>query len=161
MARTGTVNGHIPGTSPSTSVASEIPTQWSKPPRGFLKCNIGSAWSPTSLTGGGGWIIRDSAAAARDLRLKKIMFEFSSSQAAQALGNPLVTASSYQACHDVLRNIFSTANSTLSSVPDSCNSATTAIATSATNIWFHQSYIASNGPQWLAPLLAEEAVGLV
>lgn len=184
------LHGHIPGTSPSMSVASEIPTQWCKPPRGFLKCNIGSVWSPTSLTAGGGWIIRDSAgktlwhsrrafsgirsklqadllviswaaSAARDLRLKKIIFEFSSPQAEQALGNPLVSGISYQACHDVLRNIFSTANSTISSVPDTCNFAATAIGTSATNIWFQQSYLASNGPQWLAPLLAEEAVGLV
>lgn len=32
---------------------------WSKPPIGFIKCNVGSSWIPTHMHSGGSWIVRD------------------------------------------------------------------------------------------------------
>ncbi|KAL1188491.1 hypothetical protein V5N11_005921 [Cardamine amara subsp. amara] len=33
--------------------------KWKPPDTGWLKCNIGSAWSNNTQLGGGGWVLRD------------------------------------------------------------------------------------------------------
>ncbi|KAG2307175.1 hypothetical protein Bca52824_026923 [Brassica carinata] len=37
----------------------ELPIGWIKPPRGCLKCNVGSSWMSSSPISGASWILRD------------------------------------------------------------------------------------------------------
>ncbi|KAF3535347.1 hypothetical protein F2Q69_00020784 [Brassica cretica] len=78
-----------------------------------------------------------ASAAVMDLKLKNTVFEFSYSEAVDALNNPL--------------------ESGLLLVPDTCNRAASAIADSITRDQRLQSYIATGGPRWLSDLLSKEA----
>ena len=99
------------------------------------QCNIGSSWSGSSSVSGASWIIRNSmrkvlyhsrrsfsgvvskahasllamscaSAAVMDLKLKNTVFEFSYSEAVDALNNPLEVPSCYYMCYDVFKNVL-------------------------------------------------------
>ncbi|CAN7011472.1 unnamed protein product, partial [Brassica rapa subsp. trilocularis] len=93
----------------------------------------------------------------QDLKLKDIVFEFSSQEAANALNNPVEFPSYYYMCYDVFKNIYSVPKSSLSLVSDTCNQAAAAIADSVTRDHRVQSYVAAGGPRWLSDLLIREA----
>ncbi|KAF2578138.1 hypothetical protein F2Q70_00013172 [Brassica cretica] len=180
------LHGHITESLVVTQPEPGVVSEWTKPPTSFLKCNVGSSWSQASSVGGAGWIIRDSsgkalvhsrrsfsgissstqadlmalswaAAALVDLRLKNVMFEFSSPSVAEVLNNPLINPFSYHNCYEVLRNVHAVARCSLQLVSTSSNTAAYAIALSVTRDNRHHSYVASNGPSWLASLLSQEA----
>ncbi|KAH0873667.1 LOW QUALITY PROTEIN: hypothetical protein HID58_071029 [Brassica napus] len=156
---------------------------WVKPSGYFLKCNVGSSWSQYSGTCGASWLLRDfkgnvllhsrrafsgvlssvqadflalswSAAAMSDLKMKKIIFEFSSIQAGLALEHPLAHPASYYSCHQDYK-FYSRKQPP--SVPITCNSPAIQIATSVTRDHRYHSYVARLGPNWLAASLSKEA----
>ncbi|KAH0856970.1 hypothetical protein HID58_085231 [Brassica napus] len=75
-----------------------------------------------------------ATAAVVDLKLKNVIFEFSSAEAATAV-----------------------VRSKIQLVSVTSNNAASAIALSVTRDLRHHSYVASNGPRWLSPLLSVEA----
>ncbi|KAF2564226.1 hypothetical protein F2Q70_00018912 [Brassica cretica] len=154
------LHGCLPD-SPIVSTISPVAVPvWSKPPALALKCNIGATWSATSPVSGADLLALSWASAAViDLKLKNIMFEFSSVKAADALNNPLEHPSSYHLCHEVLNNVYSLPKSGLCLVSDNCNVAASAIADSVTKDRRLQSYVAFGGPHchWLSAVLLQEA----
>lgn len=173
---------------PASSNAYATSAMWSKPPNTFLKCNIGSAWSSSSTVSGAGWIIRNpsgkvlyhsrrsfsgvtsniqasvlavswASAAVVDLKLKNVLFEFSSVETANVLQQPVVFPSLYHICYEIFSNTFSLPRSSLHLVPVSCNHAASSIADSVVRDQRLQSYVATGGPQWLSLLLEKEATG--
>ncbi|KAH0860322.1 hypothetical protein HID58_088583 [Brassica napus] len=148
---------------------------WSKPPVSWVKCNIGSSWDSSSLFGGAMLHSRRSfncvssavqmdlmalawaSSAVVDLKLKNVIFEFSSAEAAMVIQNPLLSPFNYKNCYEILRSVQAIVRSKLQLVSVTSNNAASAIAVSVTRDLRHHSYVASNGPQWLAPLLSAEA----
>ncbi|KAF2604752.1 hypothetical protein F2Q70_00028853 [Brassica cretica] len=98
-----------------------------------------------------------STKAMKDLKFKNVMIEFSSTEAAGALTNPLNHPCTYQACHDILRAVHSLVGSRLLMVPVSSNVAAYEIACSVIRDHRHQSYVARSGPRWLSSFLLIEA----
>ncbi|KAF2608525.1 hypothetical protein F2Q68_00044751 [Brassica cretica] len=118
---------------------------WVKPSDSFLKCNadfLALSWSAATMS---------------DLKMKKIIFEFSSIQGGLALEHPLAHPASYYSCHQVFRIINSIQGSTLHLIPITCNSPAIQIATSVTRDHRYRSYVARLGPNWLAASLSKEA----
>ncbi|KAG5389929.1 hypothetical protein IGI04_031470 [Brassica rapa subsp. trilocularis] len=182
-----TLNGHLKETGEGLHVDPGESHLWSKPPVSWVKCNIGSSWDSSSLFGGAGWIIRDAhgkallhsrrsfnhvlsavqmdlmalawaTSAVVDLKLKNVIFEFSSAEAAMIIQNPLLSPFNYKNCYEILRSVQQAiVRSKLQLVSVTSNNAASAIAVSVTRDLRHHSYVASNGPQWLAPLLSAEA----
>ncbi|WZZ61746.1 hypothetical protein YC2023_061853 [Brassica napus] len=74
------------------------------------------------------------------------MIEFSSTEAAGALINPLDHPCTHQVCHDILRAVHSLVGSRLLMVPVSSNVAAYEIACSVIRDHRHQSYVARSGP---------------
>ena len=97
-----------------------------------------------------------ASTAVQDLKLKDIVFEFSSQEAVNALNNPVEFSSYYYMCYDVFKNIYSVPKSSLSLVSDTCNQAAAAIADSVTRDHRVQSYVAAGGPRRLSDLLIRE-----
>lgn len=166
--------------------SSAVVSTWSKPPPSFLKCNVGASWSTTSSVSGAGWIIRNStgrvlshsrralrratssfqahlmalswaSAAVIDLKLKNVVFEFSSPEAAEALNNPLKHPSMYHLCQNIYKNVYSSSKSGMALVSDEGNVVASAIAVSVTRDHRLQSYVATGGPRWLSDVLVKEA----
>ncbi|KAF3501768.1 hypothetical protein F2Q69_00044423 [Brassica cretica] len=175
------LNGHLKEIVEGLQVDPGVGCFWSKPPLSWVKCNIGSSWDSSSLLGGAGWIIRDAygkalvhsrrsfngmssafqidlvalawaTAAVVDLKLKNVIFEFSSAEAATVLHNPLLSPFNYKRCYEILRNVQAVVRSKLQLVSVTSNKAASAIALSVTRDLRHHSYVASNGPRWLYPL---------
>ncbi|KAF3509650.1 hypothetical protein F2Q69_00002484 [Brassica cretica] len=153
----------IPVSSVVVSTAMDEAVLWLK-----LHGDLGeSSITPQTDHGGASWIVRDSfgkvmfhsrrsfnditsavqadlmavswsAAAMADLKLRNIMFEFSSAGAAEALESPSLFPSSYYLCYEVFRFIHMIPRSSLQLVPVSCNSTASAIALSVTrdNRWY-------------------------
>lgn len=170
-------------TSQSTTIVEEV---WLKPPPAFVKCNIGSSWSSTSSFSGAGWIIRDAygntlmhsrrsfsgissslqadvvalswaTAAVVDLRMKNVIFEFSSTEAVTLFSNPLASPFCYQSYYEILRNVHTVVRSKIQWVPESSNMAASAVALSVTRDNRRPSYVSRGGPSWLFPILSAEA----
>ena len=179
------VLSEVPSTS---SVQPPVSPLWTKPPSSFLKCNVGSSWSPTSGIAGASWLIHDSkgevllhsrrsfcgitskpqcdllalswaAEAMLDLKKEKIIFEFSSVAANSALMDPLSHPAVYHACHRLMWLINAIQGSSLHQVPELCNSPALHIADSVIRDHRLQSYVASNGPSWLRSSISNEAAG--
>lgn len=107
-------------------------------------------------------MVIDSSAALVDLKLRNIMFEFSSVRTAEALTNPLLSHSSYHLSYEVFLvcSCYPKKQSTFGTcviMTLSCNSAAYAIVPSVTRDNRHHSYVASNEPSWLSTMLAIEA----
>ncbi|WZZ85660.1 hypothetical protein YC2023_114239 [Brassica napus] len=98
-----------------------------------------------------------ATAAVVDLKLKNVIFEFSSAEAATVLHNPLLSPFNYKSCYEILRNVQAVVRSKIQLVSVTSNNAASAIALSVTRDLRHHSYVASNGPRWLSPLLSVEA----
>ncbi|XP_013589281.1 PREDICTED: uncharacterized protein LOC106297621 [Brassica oleracea var. oleracea] len=126
------LHGVLPDFTSSNPLNQVTSPTWIIPSDSFLKCNVGSSWSQYSGTCGASWLLRDSkgnvllhsrrafsgilssvqadllvlswsADAMSDLKMKKIIFEFSSIQAGLALEHPLAHPASYYSCHQVFR----------------------------------------------------------
>ncbi|RID73504.1 hypothetical protein BRARA_B00656, partial [Brassica rapa] len=180
------LNGHLKEIGEGLHVDPGESHIWSKPPVSWVKCNIGSSWDSSSLFGGAGWIIRDAhgkallhsrrsfnhvlsavqmdlmalawaTSAVVDLKLKNVIFEFSSAEAAMIIQNPLLSPFNYKNCYEILRSVQAIVRSKLQLVSVTSNNAASAIAVNVTRDLRHHSYVASNGPQWLPPLLSAEA----
>lgn len=104
------------------------------------------------------WFISWAVAAIFDLRLRNVIFEFSSVEAGGTLENPRSFPPMYQACHTSLRIIDSIQGSSLQQVSEQCNSPALQIAQSVIQGCRHHSYVARGGPCWLFPLLSKEAI---
>ncbi|KAL0727517.1 hypothetical protein Bca4012_023610 [Brassica carinata] len=93
----------------------------------------------------------------KNLKFKNVLVEFSSTEAAGALNDPLSRPFAYQACHDILRAVHSLVGSKLLLVSVSNNVAAFEIAYSVTRDHRLQSYVARSGPRWLNFLIMMEA----
>ncbi|KAG5396596.1 hypothetical protein IGI04_018410 [Brassica rapa subsp. trilocularis] len=91
-----------------------VPQKWQKPPASFLKCNVGSSLDGGSTIAGAAWVVRDArgvvllhsgrafanvsslhqanvmalhwaAESMSDLKLKKVVFEFSALEVKKAM----------------------------------------------------------------------------
>ncbi|CAN6863584.1 unnamed protein product, partial [Brassica oleracea] len=169
------LNGHLKEIGEGLHVDPGKSHLWSKPPVSWVKCNIGSSWDSSSLFGGALLHSRRSfncvssavqmdlmalawaSSAVVDLKLKNVIFEFSSAEAAMVIQNPLLSPFNYKNCYEILRSVQAIVRSKLQLVSVTSNNAASAIAVSVTRDLRHHSYVASNGPQCLAPLLSAEA----
>lgn len=180
------VQGLLSGTAAPLQLNQGTHIGWEKPPHSFVKCNVGSSWVPSSGVCGTAWLLRDAngkvilhsrrafsgitsalqadllavswaASAIKDLKIQKVILEYSSPYVGLALANPVDHPLHYQSCHHLLRDIHSMHNCSLQHVPDICNSPALEIAMSVTRDNRSQSYVARHGPIWLASLLSQEA----
>ncbi|KAH0843435.1 hypothetical protein HID58_092020 [Brassica napus] len=144
------------------------------------------SWSSASMYCGAGWIIRNSVGkvllhsrrsfsgvrspvqagllaitwattSVKEHKLRNVQFEFSSSEAADALNNPLDFPLVYAECYKALGSVYSLPKSSIALVHGTCNKAASAIADSVISGQRFHSYVSSGGPRWLAMMLDEEA----
>lgn len=170
----------------SLSLAPTI-EKWQKPLASCLKCNVGSSWDESSQKGGAAWVVRDdkgralhhsrrafsnvssvfqanilalhwAAEAMRDLKLRKVIFEFSAMELKKAMEHPLLCFGEYQSVSYTLSTIYSIGNAKISYVSSSCNLIANLIAVSVTRDQRHHSYVARNGPGWLSTQICQEAL---
>ncbi|KAG2299660.1 hypothetical protein Bca52824_036132 [Brassica carinata] len=162
------------------------PKYWKKPPFGFVKCNIGTSWSPHSRHSGSSWIIMDfrgkalvhSRRALIDmgsgleadiaslswaiedvlrLRWNKVVFEISSRRLWEALKKPSSAPALSQATSDLLISLNRLSQYQIELVPLSCNTVAEEIAKSVVRDNRLQSYVAQGGPSWLSNIILVEA----
>ncbi|KAH0929023.1 hypothetical protein HID58_014750 [Brassica napus] len=158
---------------------------WKKPPSTAVKCNVGSAWSASNSTSGAAWILRDSGGEAvlhsrrsfvgvrsqleadmiahvwtsealSDLKLNRVILETSSSQLPQFLALQAVPRTLH-ILWKRLRKALDHIKCRHFLVRKECNRVASAIATSALQSQWHQSYISANGPRWLNACIRREA----
>ncbi|KAL0866109.1 hypothetical protein Bca101_045227 [Brassica carinata] len=161
--------------------------KWQKPSVSCLKCNVGSSWDEVSKKGGAAWVVRDekgrtlhhsrrafsnvcslfqanisalhwAAEAMRDLKLRKVIFEFSALEVKNAMDHPLLCFRESQSVSHALSAIYSIGDAKISYVSSSCNLIANLIAVSVTRDHRYQSYVARNGPAWLATQIGQEAL---
>lgn len=168
-------------------VAPSMPNQqWSKPPVGVVKCNIGCSWSAISNTCGGAWIVRDSngnalchsrrrfgeitsllqaeqvtfswaTTAMKDLRWTRVIMEVSSPRIHDILFNPGGAQDQSPWNIETLNSLLSFEVGSFNLVSSEANTIATAIATSVTRDNRSQSYVAYKGPVWLEARIIHEA----
>ncbi|KAG5399911.1 hypothetical protein IGI04_014518 [Brassica rapa subsp. trilocularis] len=180
------LHGYLQKCSNVLPIAPSSERKWSSPPLSILKCNIGVSWSSASMYCGAGWIIRNSVGkvllhsrrsfsgvrspiqagllaitwattSVKEHKLRNVQFEFSSSEAADALNNPLDFPLVYAECYKALGSVYSLPKSSIALVHGTCNKAASAIADSVISGQRFHSYVSSGGPRWLAMMLDEEA----
>ena len=98
-----------------------------------------------------------AAEAMRDFKLKKVVFEFSALEVKKAMDHPLLCFGNFQPVSHALSAISSIRDAKISYVPSSCNLIANLIAVSVTRDQRYQSYVARNGPAWLATQIGQEA----
>ena len=184
-----TVNSCVESTAtPAVAPTIETPKRtWSKPPRGLLKCNVGTSWQPSNLGSGASWIVRDeignpvihsrrafsgvlseleaslrslawSIMALSDLHLDKVIIEFSCVMMAEALLNPTKFPEVQYLIQETLQSLHRFSTYTLNHVEPEKNRVAKLIAVSVTKDQRYQSYVAQGGPAWLAHTIQREAL---
>ncbi|XP_048613193.1 uncharacterized protein LOC125574792 [Brassica napus] len=184
-----TVNSGVESTAtPAVAPTIETPKRtWSKPPRGLLKCNVGTSWQPSNLGSGASWIVRDeignpvihsrrafsgvlseleaslrslawSIMALSDLHLDKVIIEFSCVMMAEALLNPTKFPEVQYLIQETLQSLHRFSTYTLNHVEPEKNRVAKLIAVSVTKDQRYQSYVAQGGPAWLAHTIQREAL---
>lgn len=157
-----------------------------KPPMGFIKCNVGFSWSPYHQRAGAFWLVRDSSGKAlyharraffgitsshhasmsafawaseamADLKLDRVLMEVSTGMIRQVLNHP----ESFMHLSDLVErsNVAALRFSScrLQMVPTTCNTLVMEIAESVTRDQRWESYVATHGPAWLEPRIRQEA----
>ncbi|KAL0697544.1 hypothetical protein Bca4012_053666 [Brassica carinata] len=94
----------------------------------------------------------------RDLKLRKVIFEFSALEVKNAMDHPLLCFRESQSVSHALSAIYSIGDAKISYVSSSCNLIANLIALSVTRDHRYQSYVARNGPAWLATQIGQEAL---
>ncbi|KAH0883486.1 hypothetical protein HID58_059582 [Brassica napus] len=89
--------------------------------------------------------------------LLKVVFEFSALEVKKAMDHPLLCFGNFQPVSHALSAISSIRDAKISYVPSSCNLIANLIAVSVTRDQRYQSYVARNGPAWLATQIGQEA----
>ncbi|KAG5402043.1 hypothetical protein IGI04_016650 [Brassica rapa subsp. trilocularis] len=180
------LHDNLPTEEYSTMFRGSVPEKWQKPPASFLKCNVGSSLDEGSSIAGAAWVVRDArgivllhsrrafanvsslqqanvmalhwaAEAMSDLKLKKVVFEFSALEVKKAMDHPLLCFGHFQPVSHALSAIYSIRDAKISYVTSSCNLIANLIAVSVTRDQRYQSYVARNGPAWLATQIGQEA----
>ncbi|KAH0928925.1 hypothetical protein HID58_014652 [Brassica napus] len=154
---------------------------WEKPPQGDLKCNVSSVWNPQTKNVGAAWIIRDSDGKAlfhsrRSFAGVRSPFEatlISLVWTTEALNDIQMKRVHLESTDSYLRNSFSQASVPWSLQPlwrrfrkalDKLETyrvvriTDKAIAQSALQGQWQQSYLAINGPFWLQTRIRMEAL---
>ncbi|KAL0711802.1 hypothetical protein Bca4012_018780 [Brassica carinata] len=163
-----------------------VVNKWQKPPPSFLKCNVGSSWDESLKIGGGAWVVRNekgevlihsrrsfsmidsscqvhlkvlqwAAEAMCDLKLKRVIMEFSAIEIKNALNQPLLGDGQWHNCPRAIAAVFSITEGKLNFVPASGNFIANMIASSVTRDKRLQSYVARCGPAWLTSQILQEA----
>ncbi|XP_013617703.1 PREDICTED: uncharacterized protein LOC106324250 [Brassica oleracea var. oleracea] len=163
------------------------PHVWKKPPPGIIKCNVGSSCSNISKRGGAAWIVRNkfgtvlchgrrsfsnisspvnadlqalswATKAMVHLKRKKVLFELSLKVSCEALGTPWAFPDHRTLINQLWNRRHQFELCQFNLVPLGCNYPATEIAVSVTRDGRLQSYVASNGPSWLASQLRVDAV---
>ena len=173
---------------PSHDVVHPLPLSehWVRPPLGFLKCNIGSAWDHPSGLSGTGWLVRDHQGTAINhsrrafsestsrreadlnsllwavesmvnMRLKNVILEASSIELREALLDPHQYPELKSLIDRILLLISRLDSWSLIHVHSSRNRVATAIAVSVITDVRTQSYVATGGPSWLSHTILSEA----
>ncbi|KAH0853636.1 hypothetical protein HID58_093008, partial [Brassica napus] len=159
-----------------------VPEKWQKPPASFLKCNVGSSLDEGSSIAGAAWVVRDTrgivllhsrrafanvsslqqanvmalhwaAEAMSDLKFKKVVLN---SQLLRLKRQWIIHFFVLPVSH-ALSAIYSIRDAKISYVTSSCNLIANLIAVSVTRDQRYQSYVARNGPAWLATQIGQEA----
>ncbi|KAG5415481.1 hypothetical protein IGI04_003048 [Brassica rapa subsp. trilocularis] len=173
---------------PSHDVVHPLPLSehWVRPPMGFLKCNIGSAWDHPSGLSGTGWLVRDHQGTAINhsrrafsestsrreadlnsllwavesmvnMRLKNVILEASSIELREALLDPHQYPELKSLIDRILLLLSRLDSWSLIHVHSSRNRVATAIAVSVITDVRTQSYVATGGPSWLSHTILSEA----
>ena len=180
------LHDNLPTEEYSAMFMGSVPEKWQKPPASFLKCNVGSSLDGGSTIAGAAWVVRDArgvvllhsrrafanvsslhqanvmaldwaAEAMSDLKLKKVVFEFSALEVKKAMDHPLLCFGHFQPVSHALSAIYSIRDAQIRYVTSSCNLIANLIAVSVTRDQRYQSYVARNGPAWLATQIGQEA----
>ncbi|KAG2315335.1 hypothetical protein Bca52824_018457 [Brassica carinata] len=160
---------------------------WIMPPVERVKCNIGASWSSCNNRSGASWVVRDSRGKVL-MHGRRSYVDVTDRQMAELLATCwavecmhtmhmdniifescflLARTSLLDSCHSsevggvvsqIQNHLFSINTWSMEYVYPSRNKAAMRIALSVTAEGRYQSYIASNGPCWLASLIAQEAV---
>ncbi|KAL0887179.1 hypothetical protein Bca101_011162 [Brassica carinata] len=162
------------------------PIGWTKPPRGYIKCNIGSSWVSSRQQSGASWILRDEKGktimhrrrAYSFMRYKTEADLWSLYWAVECMQNTRQTNIIFEASSGKMRDVlcrpyhFSEVSGIVKAINNQLNKIGTwsldhalparnevasAIAVSVTRDRRYQSYIAHNAPVWLQSLLTLEA----
>lgn len=173
---------------PGHDIAQPLPLSdhWVRPPMGFLKCNIGSAWDHLSGLSGAGWLLRDhqgtplnhsrrafSESTSRreadlnsllwavesmvNMRLKNVILEASSIELIESLLEPHQYPELKSLIERILLLFFRLESWSLIHVQGSRNRVSTAIDVSIIADFRTQSYVAIGGPSWLSHTILSEA----
>ncbi|KAH0902096.1 hypothetical protein HID58_041599 [Brassica napus] len=173
---------------PGHDIAQPLPLSdhWVRPPMGFLKCNISSAWDHLSGLSGAGWLLRDhqgtplnhsrrafSESTSRreadlksllwavesmvNMRLKNVILEASSIELRESLLEPHQYPELKSLIERILLLFFRLDSWSLIHVHGSRNRVSTAIDVSIIANFRTQSYVATGGPSWLSHTILSEA----
>ena len=181
------LHSFIPPEAPPILVEEKMSESWEKPPQGDIKCNVSSVWNPQTKNVRAAWIIRDSDGKAlfhshrsfagvhspfeanlislvwtteslNDIQMKRVQLESTDSYLRNSFSQASVPWSLQPLWRRFRKALDKLETYRVVRITDKGNIVAQAIAQSALQGQWQQSYLAINGPFWLQTRIRMEAL---